>query len=335
MALHNELKEILEQEIARIPPSKLTFAAKELSQRYRSLDRDACSTFITTEAHRLAYLAVRLPSTYAVIQRVLQEIRQRIPQTHLKSVLDVGAGPGTASWATAECFPELQKATLVEQDGDWLTIGKRMMKATPLKVLQAAEWSQRTELKASEFSSHDLVIMSYVVGEIPLEALPALISEGWKATGQIMVVIEPGTPHGFERIRKVRQQLIDMGAYMVAPCPHSARCPMEKDDWCHFAERLERSAFHMAVKEVSLGYEDEKYSYIAVAKTPAELPEARILRHPQKHKGHIGFTLCAQEGLEQRIISRRLGELYKQSRKLEWGDVFPPCHQQEASDDSH
>lgn len=329
MALPDELQAILERETAHISPSKLSAAAKELSQRYRSPDRDTYSSFMSTEAHRLAYLAVRLPSTYAIIQRVLQEIKRRMPQTFIKSILDIGAGPGTASWVAAECFPELQKATLLEQDGEWLTIGQRMMQATTKKVLQAAEWHQQGQLKASEHSNDDLVIMSYMVGEVPLDVLPGLISEGWKATNQVMVVVEPGTPHGFERIRQARQQLINEGAHIVAPCPHAGRCPMEKDDWCHFAQRLERSAFHVAIKDASLGYEDEKYSYIAVVKTAVALPEARILRHPQKHKGHIGFTLCAQNGLENRIVSRRSGELYKQSRKLEWGDTFPPDHIQE------
>lgn len=322
--LNEEFKIILDKKIAQIPHLQLLLAAKELSQRYRSPDRDTYSTFMTTEAHRLAYLAVRLPGTYAAIQRVLQEIKKRSPQAQIKSILDVGAGPGTASWAAVENFFNLQKITLLEQDGDWLAIGRQMMQGSAKKVLQTAEWHQRRELKASEFPDYDLVVMSYLVGEISFEALPSLISEGWKATKQIMVVIEPGTPHGFERIRRVRQQLIDSGAHIIAPCPHAGRCPMGKDDWCHFAERLERSKFHMAVKDVSLGYEDEKYSYIVAAKMPVVLPEARILRHPNKHKGHINFTLCAQNGLEQRIISQRQGELYKRSRKLEWGDTFPP-----------
>ncbi|MBA3815551.1 MAG: hypothetical protein H0X29_03355 [Parachlamydiaceae bacterium] len=334
MALNSEFKEILEKEIAGVSQSKLTYAAKELSQRYRSPDRDASNAFMTTEAHHLAYLAVRLPGTYAAIKRVLHEVNNRMAQASIKSVLDVGAGPGTASWVAAGCFSKLQKVTLLEQDAGWFTIGKRMMRAASTKVLQTAEWHQRGQLKASEFPKHDLVIMSYVVGEIPLDLLPALISEGWAATGQIMVVIEPGTPHGFERIRQIRQQLIDSGAQIIAPCPHAGKCPMEKNDWCHFAERLERSVFHMAIKDVCLSYEDEKYSYIAVAKTPVVLPESRILRHPQKHKGHIGFTLCAQNGLEQKIISKKLGDLYKQSRKLEWGDVFPPETIEEDFDES-
>lgn len=335
MSLDNELKEILEKEIARIPPSKLSLAAKELSQRYRSPDRDKCSIFMTTDAHRLAYLAVRMPSTYSVIQRVMHEIRLQMPGLNIKSLLDVGAGPGTASWAIAESHLEVQNISLLEQDDDWLTIGKKLMKQASNRALQTAEWHQRGELKASEFSGYDLVIMSYMVGEIPFDVLPALIQEGWKATNQVMVVIEPGTPHGFERIRRVRQQLIEMGAYMVAPCPHCDTCPMEKGDWCHFAERLERSAFHMAVKDVSLGYEDEKYSYIAVAKSPVVLPEGRILRHPQRHKGHIGFTLCEKSGIVERVISKRHGDLYKQSKKLEWGDSFPPKGIQESDDESH
>jgi ribosomal protein RSM22 (predicted rRNA methylase) len=161
-----------------------------------------------------------------------------------------------------------------------------------------------------------------VVGELPLEAVQTLISTMWQLTAQVLVVIEPGTPHGFERIRLVRQQLIESGAFLVAPCPHAGDCPMANGDWCHFSQRLERSSMHMAVKSVMLGYEDEKFSYVVASKTPVVLPDARILRHPQHHSGHVDLQLCAQDGLEKRVISRRHGPLYKLARKLEWGDAL-------------
>lgn len=322
MSLPEQLFNALQSETASIPKSKLSVAASELSQRYRSQERDALSGFMTSEAHRLAYLAVRMPATYAVVRRVLLEIKQRIPDVALNSVLDVGSGPGTATWAAVDVFPELREATLLEKDVSLLEIGRRMMQKSNLPVLQAAQWKQVDLLHSDEFPKHDLVIMSYVVGELPTEALSSLIQRGWNATNQIFVIIEPGTPHGFEKIRKIREQLILLKAYMVAPCPHVDRCPMEKGDWCHFSERLERSSLHMLAKDVSMGYEDEKFSYVAFSREFVKLPQARILRHPQKRSGHISFTLCARQGLEQRVISKRHGEVYKQARKWEWGDAI-------------
>ena len=58
-------------------------------------------------------------------------------------------------------------------------------------------------------------------------------------------------------------------------------------DWCHFAARVNRSALHRRLKEGQLGYEDEKYSYVAAAATGhlARPASGRIVRHPVFRKG--------------------------------------------------
>lgn len=322
MPLPEDLANALEQQFAKIPRSILTAASAELSNRYRSPDRDKVQDFMTSDQHRLAYLAVRLPATFAVVKKVLQECRKQMPEFCPKTFCDVGAGPGTASWAAADVFPQLATVTMHEKDTGWLQLGRSLMQASSLSALRAAVWKETDLLKESGFGRHDIVILSYVIGELPLDVMSRLVSDAWSCVDQMLVIIEPGTPHGFERIRAVREQLINAGAYMVAPCPHHNKCPMANGDWCHFAQRLERSSLHMAIKEVSLGYEDEKYSYVAFSKKPVALPEARILRHPQHHSGHTEFVLCARDGLEKRTISRRHKELFKKAKKLDWGDAL-------------
>src|SRR5262249_25331226 len=139
----------------------------------------------------------------------------------------------------------------------------------------------------------------------------------------LLLVIEPGTPVGFERIRMIRRQLIEWGACMVAPCPHTLRCPMEGGDWCHFAARVERTSLHRKLKGGTLGYEDEKYSYVAVSKEPCPLPTARILSEPSRHSGHVTLKLCTRdEWIQHPILSRKQGDRYKQAKKASWGDSF-------------
>lgn len=322
MHLPEDLKANLQSLLSTIPRNALAAASDELSKRYRSPDRDQHQIFMTTDAHRLAYLAVRFPATYAVIRRVLLETHQRMPAFSPKSICDVGAGPGTAAWAALEVFPEIAQAVLHEKDIGLIELGKRLMQKSAHLTLRSAEWKQCDLAQGITLTSHDLVVLSYVIGELPLERLKELIKLSWEATAQVLVVIEPGTPHGFARIRAVRQQLIDEGAFLVAPCPHQKACPMPPGDWCHFAERLERSDIHMAVKEVEVGYEDEKYSYVVAAKRPVILPETRVLRHPKRHSGHVELFLCGQEGLEKKTISRRHGDAYKKARKIEWGDTW-------------
>ena len=70
-------------------------------------------------------------------------------------------------------------------------------------------------------------------------------------------------------------------------------------------------------------YEDEKFSYLAVAKEPARPAECRILRLPQKESGRIALRLCMQEGIQDKAVTKKQGELFKRARKADSGDAFP------------
>lgn len=312
MSIPHYLQEAIEKELAGTPFSALADARASLTDKYRDPSRNQKKqTFMTEDLQRKSYLATRLPATYAVVCRVLQEMRERTSEP-IKTILDVGSGPGTALLAAYEVFSETTSFQAIEQDSSLIAIGKRLASFE-------IDWKQG-DMRTNEFAERDLIIFSYSLGELtPLER-EAVIQKAWQAAKKLLVVIEPGTMHGFACIRAARQQLIDLQGYPVAPCPHALSCPMPKDDWCHFFERIERSSAHRRLKQGSLGYEDEKFSYFIASKTPVALPEARILRHPQQRSGHIQIVLCTPEGIKKETISKREGELYKKARKLEWGD---------------
>src|SRR5262249_16486448 len=137
------------------------------------------------------------------------------------------------------------------------------------------------------FPPHDLVVLSYSLGELPHAAAEVLVRRAWRSTSHFMVVIEPGTPRGFATVHAARSLLIADGAYIVAPCPHRDACPMAGTrDWCHFAQRVERTTQHRRLKSGALGYEDEKFSYVIAARHDVRPAAARIVRHPKKLGGH-------------------------------------------------
>ena len=49
-----------------------------------------------------AYMAARMPACYAAVYKVLEEVSMRLPGFAPESMLDFGAGPGTAIWAAHE-----------------------------------------------------------------------------------------------------------------------------------------------------------------------------------------------------------------------------------------
>ena len=93
-------------------------------------------------------------------------------------------------------------------------------------------------------------------------------------------------------------------------------------DWCHFAQRLERTSIHRRIKSGALGHEDEKFSYVVFSREPFAAAAARIVRHPQKRGGHVQLTLCTPEGLRDRTIGKSRKEAYRRARKAAWGDPW-------------
>src|ERR1700731_3566053 len=137
MRLSAELLDAIQRETDQVDRRKLAQATAQLSEHYKA--GDFSTPAVATEAHRAAYLAVRLPATYAAIRRVFAEINLRAPQSEIRSLLDLGAGPATALFAANEQFPHLQQATLVEADAGWIAVGKNLARQSGSPVVQQAQ----------------------------------------------------------------------------------------------------------------------------------------------------------------------------------------------------
>jgi ribosomal protein RSM22 (predicted rRNA methylase) len=247
-----------------------------------------------------------MPATYAAASAVLREVSVRIAT--IASILDAGAGTGAASLAARAHFPDAA-VTLMERDSAFA--------AAALQWLPGATLIAGDIARLDVLPPHDLVLAAYSLGELGERVAARL----WQAARTALVLIEPGTPRGFALIRKVRSELLAAGARMVAPCPAETACPLAGPDWCHFAARVERSSLHRRLKGGQLGHEDEKFSYVALARTPVELASARIIRHPQHHPGLIEIETCTAGGLRSERIPKRDRDRFRAARKAAWGDA--------------
>jgi ribosomal protein RSM22 (predicted rRNA methylase) len=319
-----ELASALNEIIFTASPSALQSAAESLSGRYRSSSSWGPRTYLEGDQDVAAYAAYRMPATYAAVHAAMDAVKRVRPQFNPQSVLDLGTGPGTATWAAIEVFPSIETAQLVERDARMIGLGRALESAGKQGV--QLEWVQADLHAKTEFSPHDLVIVSYALGEVADDRRVRLVDRMWAGALDTLLIVEPGTPVGFERVRAVRRQLIESGGYVAAPCPHDAECPMAGGDWCHFAVRLPRSGLHRRVKSATLSYEDEKYSYVAVTRNPLADRWSRVIRHPQVRSGMIQLNLCTDVGLRQETVTRRQGDLYRSARRVRWGDEWREDH---------
>lgn len=166
----------------------------------------------------------------------------------------------------------------------------------------------------------DLVFSSYVLNELGNKDSLKVIDKMWDSTNKVLLVVEPGTPRGYEIIRLIRDRLISKGGYILAPCPYMDKCPLSSNDWCHFSTRVVRSKLHKTLKGGDAPYEDEKYSYIAFNKSPCNRCKNRILRHPQISSGFITLEVCSKDGLNTIKFTKKDKELFRTARKAKAGD---------------
>ena len=115
--------------------------------------------------------------------------------------------------------------------------------------------------------------------------------------------------------------LINKGGNVIAPCPNIVNCPIQENDWCHTTCRVARTKIHKLLKNGDVPYEDEKFSYIAVSKDSIDKEDfARVLRHPKIETGKITLQVCSNEGIIEKVVTKKDKELFKVARKASCGD---------------
>jgi ribosomal protein RSM22 (predicted rRNA methylase) len=290
--------------------------AARISQTYRD---GGGSGGIRSDSDALAYAMARMPATYAATAASLNALCEIRPDFAPQSLLDIGAGPGTASWAAAEAFSSLTSAVLLDNNDALRALALDLMRGGfRLDDPDYRKGDARVLLREAEPA--DLVIASYVIGELGARERTELGPLAWSKTRDTLLIVEPGTSKGYERIIALRAQLIAQGAQVAAPCPHDRDCPLMPPDWCHFAQRLPRSRAHKQIKGAELPFEDEKFTYVALSRKPVASRLMRVLAQPVVSKVEITAKLCAPEGLVTAKVPHRDRADYARARRWRWGD---------------
>jgi ribosomal protein RSM22 (predicted rRNA methylase) len=215
----------------------------------------------------------------------------------------------------------LSVALLVESSAAIRSLGERLA-AEATRPHMA--WSN-ADLAAGlpDGAQRDLVMLAYVLDELAPDTRDTLIDRLWQLTGGVLVIVEPGTPAGWQRILRARARLLAAGASLLAPCPHGLECPLVEPDWCHFAARVERSRLHRMLKQADVPWEDEKFICLAASRQAGPGSGDRVLAPPRTAPGRVTLKLCQRDGtVRSRLVTRREGSAFKTARRVSWGDVF-------------
>lgn len=320
MELPAPLRQGVERLLENVPLATLKQAAKTLSDRYRAELRDG-RLHMAQDLAVQAYLATRLPATYAAVRASLGVLNEARPDFVPKTLLDIGAGPGTVLWATVDLWPDLEQAVLLEASAAARKVGETLAAGA---VAARTQWlAGDATIDLADLEPAELVTCTYVLDEIIPASLPKLVDRLWHLTADTLLVVEPGTPAGWQRILAVRARLIAAGAHLLAPCPHEAPCPLAPPDWCHFSRRVARSRLHRLAKEAEVPWEDEKFIFVAASRQPAAAHAARVIAPPKSGSGKVLLKLCGADGsAAEKLLTKRDGDLFRAARRLNWGDTL-------------
>jgi ribosomal protein RSM22 (predicted rRNA methylase) len=308
------LRRALDERLEGISRTALAERAAAISLRYRTGQRSAAAIRDATDA--LAYAIARMPATYAAVAAALDRLAEHWPEFSPSRLVDLGAGPGTATFAAREVWPSLSAVQQIEANAQFRSFSQALAAQAGIGGIA---WTPG-DLTSAPIAPADLAIAAYVLVELPEPAVTALVLRALESC-RALVLVEPGTPAGFARIRSARDALIRAGARVLAPCPGEIRCAVTGTDWCHFTVRLARSRDHKLLKAADAPYEDEPFSYLVATRAEGPKPvDLRIIAEPSLTRGEISLRTCTPRGFEQLHIPRSDRVRYKAARKLDWGD---------------
>jgi ribosomal protein RSM22 (predicted rRNA methylase) len=272
---------------------------ESISKRYR--EHKAHEGFSDPKEYE-AYFLYRTPATQAVLRKVLAHLEGK----NLKTALELGSGPGSSYPVLKDLF--FEKIVYIEKEEGFR------------REYPDVEWIMRNFLEDFCFPEAELVLFSYSLGELEVTDKILALKKAMSAAKNYLVVVEPGTPKGFDTLLTARDSMIQNGWHIHAPCYHTAECPKKRAPWCHFSERVQRTKLHRQIKGGSLGYEDEKYCYIIASKEPVYKKRFTILDTPKIEKHRLRMNLCTEGG--QKIFECKANnkELFKILKKKQWGE---------------
>ena len=321
MKLPDLLENAIENEVIKYDIKILKEKALNLSNRYMTEERKG-NTFIKDFLDTVAYSVIRMPATYSAIRLALEKTLE-VYDVKFDSVLDIGSGTGAAEWVIDDVL-DINDITCLEREKDMRDISKIYFSYN--ENLKNVKFIEADILKEKLDFKKDLSILSYVINELDDSKKIEMIKKVLDATNKVLLVVEPGTPGGFNNIKKIRDFAYEEGYSIIAPCTgFCGRCDIKEDDWCASAVRVQRTKVHKYLKDADMGYEDEKFSYVAISKEKVIFNNeeySRILRHPKIENGRVTVKLCSKGEIVEKTITKKDKELFKKVKKKNMGDVI-------------
>lgn len=272
----------------------------DLSAQFTNARGNKLPRYFDEERFRTAYLLYWFPLQAAKFRKIFER-HQKHFESLLKGksvlkVLDLGSGPGTASFALKLFINSLPfikpvkiEFTWVDRDPNVLELGKQL--ATTLGLNPKTVLCEWTRYKPE--SEFDLILVGSLLNETESsELFQILRAPEW-------IIVEPAIQTVSQRLAALREKaILKNELHVIGPCLHEGACPLKiGKNWCHFSflHPLQGHWFKQFSK--SLGSERDwmKLSYLWLSRKKQLHPRALqlVVSDPLREKtGGQSVLLC-------------------------------------------
>ncbi|KAK0091886.1 hypothetical protein PV326_002576 [Microctonus aethiopoides] len=285
----------------------------------------------------LMYMLGRGAQDYAILYKIMKEIKSRDEEFRPKTLLDFGSGIGTVSWVANEFwYQSLKERMCIDISKEMNNLAEGIINLADPKFKSTGFY--REYLPITSVPKFDIVVSSMSLLELPNRKTRLdIIANLWRKTEKYLILVEYGTKGGFQIISEARDfihQMINIQqkrdpnnrAFIFSPCPHDKDCPMDisKDHTCHFTTKFFQISFSKTLIPRS-----ESYTYV-VFKKDADREEKdhwpRIVRPVIVRSCHSICRVCTSAGKLQELHftkAKHDRSLYYCARNSRWGDQLP------------
>ena len=183
--LPDGLKKALDARLEGISRTALAERAAAISLRYRTGQGSAAAIRDATDA--LAYAVARMPATYAAVAAALGRLAERWPDFTPSTLVDLGAGPGTATYAAFQTWPSLSAIQQIEGNAQFRSFSETLAADAGIGGIAFTP----ADVTAAAIPEADLAISAYVLVEIPEPAIERLVLRALESC-RALVLVEPG-----------------------------------------------------------------------------------------------------------------------------------------------
>jgi ribosomal protein RSM22 (predicted rRNA methylase) len=207
--------------------SDLVRAIQEISQNFTQ-NRQDIKEYLNDPRLSSAYTAFYLTTNIPKLQGVFQWMDESWLEKLKKCILyDVGAGPGTFSFAFRQWLGHPLKITQIENSPIMRDQAKKIWDG-----LYPGEFLNQSFQRQENIEEEKLMLFGHSANEMGALQVLRYIEE---VRPEHILFIEPGTKDFFSTMLDIREKLLAKGYEILFPCTDSTSCPLsnQNKDWCH------------------------------------------------------------------------------------------------------